>query len=815
MIKVKYFDKIKSRTFKIILIAIVCIININLYSCNDITISADFIDELNEITEVLSQYKSLGIITESEYNSYIKHYDNIKNKIEAVVGSDSATASQNVIKELRSNITRVYELGSGDIKFYGKDCSGDLSDYEDVTNLIESKAGGIAKSHKDKTFTITNGASDENGGYSIPIEYYEVGSGHDAVAALGEGSNASLYGKDIEFEQFEIRDGVAVSSYIGALNKYRETGKLNDLTKYGGVSIWDSSGNTTISFGEMFITTSASSWISDGGSGSVSFSYNEDYTVCQTVTLYANVEENGKTVVKTTSVDMPLFDVKINKPDLDMLNRLTGGLPMDGVSSTINDSSKYIYTIGSGSNFVFKLEYPINIINKVKISSQNDSSSLMSIESNAIEYYYFNLGNNSVMFDDGTERIRLIQNGFNMLVSGSTDEDAYSQYSSDTFVTNKSHPNLTGLNSESFEVYDNGTEKVILLTDYFETLYAGEEIGNGSWLVTGRKLRINTDNTNGEHLFAYMDYGNNVSATGSGEPKTLSYRNICSFDSLSSGYDINILSDSLNKTDDGLANQLRSLGANNIFYNFYILGDSNNISYINRVQEIQICDSITNSSIGGVGNLKYSIPIYCIKVLTDDKTESLNSTWISNNNKYNNMSGWLNWLSNNGISYSYDISDIKDKTGFGYEYNSLDNSYDLALDAVAISNIQDRLDEQAKNSYNSTIKSLIVVIGYIVIIWGILLVPAWIIDTNIYVGVELYRVMTFGTYRAVGISEEESGTKVKYKQAGAKQLILTVLLCIAFGNILIYVDYMKIIAQIVIVLSKISEGIEGVITNLR
>ena len=776
-------------------------------ACGDITIESGFRDRLEEVNTNLLKLRNINMLTESEYKSYKKRYDDIADKISTVIGSDNVSEARDIIKSLKTYISRVYRLdttSSEGVK-YGEDSfdSSEVNDYDTVCGQVRKELKISDTEYTGKVeLTGTDSYSES---YRIPIEYKDI----DVKRGLGDSNDTNVNSKkEVKFKEYQIKEGVNLSQYIEALANYKKTGNIDSLTKN---MIWQDTGESNIVVGELFITTSRNSWVNNGYGGVNNNNYNYDYTVCQTVTMYRNfIDKNNKTVTAQVSISMPLFDVRIYEPDSSVISRLQNGIESSGLYSSVQNESKYLYKMGEGAvdNYIFKIEYSVERLDTLERSGNDVKFGYEDIEN--ISY---NLGSNCFMYENGEVRKKIEQNSLSIFITGNT--DGLDKYASDKYTEEMTNSKISTLGSESLKAEGTGKDTKLLLTDYFETIYMGDEVGAGNWIVTGRRLRLNNDKTSGTDIFAYVDYGNKIMATETGEPKTVSYKSILSKDSILAGITIGILKDGSNNTLGGLEGQLSFSGRSNIYYNKYIteMTDDERKDNVKTLDKIEVTTNITEPHIGGSAKDIGTLPIYGIKLLADAKSESLNTSWIMTDNKYNNMASWLKWLDMNNIKYSYDLKDIKDKSGYTYEFGQLVSGYNAALDKVKIDEIQARIDEKSKSEFNSIIRSVIVVVGYGIMLWGIVLIPAWIIDTNIYLGVEFYRILTFGTCRAVSLNEEKE--KSKYRQVGIKELILTVLLAMALGISLIYVDYMKIIAYIVLVFSKIAVGLENVIMNMR
>ena len=139
--------------------------------------------------------------------------------------------------------------------------------------------------------------------------------------------------------------------------------------------------------------------------------------------------------------------------------------------------------------------------------------------------------------------------------------------------------------------------------------------------------------------------------------------------------------------------------------------------------------------------------------------------WInSSEDQCMNIISWNNWLKDNNFKYNVNIKRILEILQISIDRVERSDAA-ITLDPELIGIINADNSNNTDTEIESWINTVSRITGFFVIVYGMLLLGAWVIDVNIYGGIKLLTLLTLGKWVAVRSASdypEISGTDKHY-----------------------------------------------------
>lgn len=212
------------------------------------------------------------------------------------------------------------------------------------------------------------------------------------------------------------------------------------------------------------------------------------------------------------------------------------------------------------------------------------------------------------------------------------------------------------------------------------------------------------------------------------------------------------------------------------------------------------------TSTGDVPKIKQFF--YAMALDIDPFQSNMFSGWINNTDTDapgGSLDWWNKWLRESSYIYQVDRDKLlRFLTGnYAFEMNS--NDY-IVLDIPTISAIQKEYDLQDKESSSSWITTIFTILGFLVISYSVVMLGAWVYDTNVVAGPRLLGFISGGKWEAITDTDElpNMDKDGKHYMTFSKVLKSAVVL-IGMGILLIFVDIVSIVDILVVTFGKIAE----------
>jgi len=359
----------------------------------------------------------------------------------------------------------------------------------------------------------------------------------------------------------------------------------------------------------------------------------------------------------------------------------------------------------------------------------------------------------------------------------------------------------------------------IILRDYLEGTYAPGIVSNENVVVFGRKLRIENFDGSKDLVVArfYDKEGKKIE-----ESAVLHIYDFASMEDLISGKKLKYIRGkdeaSINNTKDEeeIAEGTEEDNINEDTSYEEIVRDAilkiDNLPRETAV-EIKPTEAFPSENIGSVDVGENDKPLFYVMAVKKSMFETgLFSGWIYNSDEESNSLPWWNkWLYNHGYQYKIDKTILEEYLMGNYSFE-LGNQGILVLDLETIAKIQEQYTKQDTIDQNRLIRTIFVLFGAILIGYSVIMLLAWVLDTNVDLGFNILEKMTFGSMIAV---TDESEVPVydteDRKYIGFGNLVKRSCIITVIGIVIIIVDFNDIAYWLIKIFGGIAQFISKMV----
>lgn len=185
---------------------------------------------------------------------------------------------------------------------------------------------------------------------------------------------------------------------------------------------------------------------------------------------------------------------------------------------------------------------------------------------------------------------------------------------------------------------------------------------------------------------------------------------------------------------------------------------------------------------------EYGVPVAWGMFSGQSITRSIWSTWVNTtmDNENGSMSWWNAWLKDNG--YTYRLTKEKLDGANAIESNNK-SSGAVVIDLDEAARVQSIIDSTGSFDLTRTVRTYAKIAGMIIILYGLLLLGAWVFDTNIENGPRFLGILTLGYWQAVAGKESMPGySKKETVYMGYAELTVHVFKIVCVGVVFILID---------------------------
>lgn len=191
------------------------------------------------------------------------------------------------------------------------------------------------------------------------------------------------------------------------------------------------------------------------------------------------------------------------------------------------------------------------------------------------------------------------------------------------------------------------------------------------------------------------------------------------------------------------------------------------------------CETLMTSDYGETIKTDERPIMYAFKTDKNAFDTKLYSGYINTTDTKNSLAWWNTWLVNNQFSYQVDVGDITKQFVGTYGYKDSGDGY-IEFNSDTIKKLQNDLEVEESREYISIVRAIFIVIGIVLMFYGLALICAWIFDTNFILGPKLLTILSLGKWVAVVSKDEEldlgDGKRMmNFKDVVARAIIVTVI----------------------------------------
>ena len=223
------------------------------------------------------------------------------------------------------------------------------------------------------------------------------------------------------------------------------------------------------------------------------------------------------------------------------------------------------------------------------------------------------------------------------------------------------------------------------------------------------------------------------------------------------------------------------------------------------------------SNLGNASNVEFEADydddrpwFYCMATCNQFGSSGL-LTYILSEDSIDSTNWWNSWLAEHNFKYFVDYNGTLGYLKDNYSYELADNDI-LVINTDTIGKIQSELDKEKQLDTIYTARTIFKVLGVILISYGVLLMLAWVVDTNVDLGFNVLERITLG--KLVAVASEKEIPHVAKEENGPKYVGLSSITMIAIGSIclgitVIMVDIIQIIILIIKAVGNFARGVVG------
>lgn len=202
---------------------------------------------------------------------------------------------------------------------------------------------------------------------------------------------------------------------------------------------------------------------------------------------------------------------------------------------------------------------------------------------------------------------------------------------------------------------------------------------------------------------------------------------------------------------------------------------------------------------------------YVIAVKGDLFQRQLFSNWIDVQSDTNCLDWWNKYLAACGMNYNVSHQNINDWLSNNYAYELSQNGI-VILDLGIVGQIQRMFDQQESNAIAIKLRTIFMILGYILIAYAAVLLLCWTLDVNVGLNVGLLEKATFGHWIAVKYKSDVPAKDSERRSYvyGSSMLIRFVLMIIV-AIIMINFNVFRLVIVFVKVFGKLAEHIQNVL----
>ena len=193
---------------------------------------------------------------------------------------------------------------------------------------------------------------------------------------------------------------------------------------------------------------------------------------------------------------------------------------------------------------------------------------------------------------------------------------------------------------------------------------------------------------------------------------------------------------------------------------------------------------------------------------------ALFSDWINSTSSTASLSWWNDWLSENGYAYTVDVDGVEEFLSNNYRYE-LSQDGVVILDLNTIAKIQEIYDKEENRQHASLIRTVFIVLGFILLAYSMILMLCWVLDTHTDLGLSTVNKLTFGNWTAIAYeSDLPSGKAADKSYVDGKHMFIRCIIMIFIAALIIIVDINHILYLLIDTFGELAKALNDIIQGV-
>ena len=782
--------------------------------------------ELNK--KILHRYYTAGLVSETTYKNTNKSLDKKHEAFEELTNSDDLNANgEKTLETLVGSTTWVNP-------YVGSFSKGTTSWKVSIADKNWSVTrNGESSSYGNIDSEAVNELSNRKAMLSKYLQYHYLhGDGYfddmyensskDYAFELIDSALANELNKVLSFEVYvldpkkfsESKGGGSIDELVTQLEMIKTSTKVETSV----TTTTDASGNTT-STGTSADATDywnkvLAEYFVDSGLTLNDMTKKENLAVVDSVNAGVNygVTESdcGKDLTVRCGTDKwDMLSLRLKEFNGSVYEQLCN-------NGLLDDTNWLLVKDGTNGGKLYCMNYPVSVIKTItEVDDQNIAVSEFDITDMYLNIYTGKTSKNGEYWGGNDTDFTLIENKadeyLNLDKSNNSDlEKSVSSY----MIMGSNEIENVGYDEQG--VKQPAETARIILRDYLEATYMPDVVGKDKVVLYGRKIRFIRIPTIEKPMAKNLQIAKFVDSDG--KDIEGSYEIFCDsfadIDKLSAASaEVNYIKRNVDKNKDGQKAPKVSENLQDA------LGQLTYLSF-KDVKEIKLASkqsSFPGNAVNKPDKGNNKLPLFYYVALNSEMADNGLMDWVNAENDVYGYSWWSKWLDTNGYNYALAGNSIKSLFEGNYRYGSATSGV-ASLDLSVIAKLQDYVEEEEDQRKANILVTAFILLGWTLVIFGVLLPLLWLLDTSFDMGVKFIETISFGHWIAVKDPMElpEINTEGKAFLTFGK-LLMKSLLVVFIGIVLIRINIWHLVITLVqsfgIFADKIYELLAGSVTK--
>lgn len=162
--------------------------------------------------------------------------------------------------------------------------------------------------------------------------------------------------------------------------------------------------------------------------------------------------------------------------------------------------------------------------------------------------------------------------------------------------------------------------------------------------------------------------------------------------------------------------------------------------------------------------------------------------WIGNTeNGSEGVQKWNSWLSDNNFNYQVPLRKILEMLGIAIDELN-DGESGIIFDADVLKDLTEKYNNDQAETTQRVIRTISVIFGFVIQAYALLLLGAWVFDTNIYAGPQILKKMSAGKWEAVKDKSDYASDTGEIHYMDLRDMIFMLMAFTAVGVLLEFFD---------------------------